>query len=273
MLIKRLLTALVLIPLVVSAIFWLPSHYFSMLTGAFILVGAWEWAGLSGLSRQIFRWVYVACMAFAILIFSVLPANTTTLAILSAASVIWVWAFFAITQYQRGGSGLGFQLSFFRLLVGFVLLIATWFAIMTLKSFPQLGSAWLMVVLVLIWCADIGAYFAGRFFGKKLLCSRVSPKKTWEGFVGGMILSVLAAAIGGLFLSLSISHYVGLLLLACVAALFSVVGDLFESLLKRIAGVKDSGAFFPGHGGMLDRLDSIMSATVIFVLGALLLGL
>lgn len=273
MLIKRILTALVLIPLVVSAVFWLPSHYFSMLTGAFILVGAWEWAALSGLSRHLFRWIYVACMAFAILILSVLPSDTMTFAILSTASVIWIWAFFAIIRYQVSASSLGFQFSIFRSLVGFILLIATWFAIMTLKSFPQLGSAWLMLVLILIWCADIGAYFAGRFFGKKLLCSRVSPKKTWEGFTGGMILSVFAAAIGGLFLSLSISHYLGLLLLACIAALFSVVGDLFESLLKRIAGVKDSGVFFPGHGGMLDRLDSVMSATVIFVLGVLLLGL
>ena len=101
----------------------------------------------------------------------------------------------------------------------------------------------------------------------------MSPNKTWEGFWGGMILSVFVSMICGLFLSLSIVHYIGFVVLSLLTALFSVIGDLAVSLLKRISGIKDSGHIFPGHGGMLDRIDSVAAATVVFVLGALLLGL
>jgi phosphatidate cytidylyltransferase len=193
--------------------------------------------------------------------------------VLSVAVVIWLWALIAIINYQKNGLGAGFQFPIIRSLIGFIVLIATGISIIALKTDPNFGPRWLILVLVIIWGADVGGYFAGRSLGKRALCSRVSPKKTWEGFAGGILLSVVLAAIGGLFLSLTFSHYIYLLGLALITALFSVVGDLGVSLLKRMSGVKDSGKFFPGHGGMLDRLDSIAAATVIFVFGAMLLGL
>ena len=265
MLIPRIITAIILIPLVLVAILWMPPLYFSLITGALILVGAWEWSLLVGLTKNSLRLLYVIFVALGILFSTHVYAD-----ILSIASFIWIWFAIAIINYQKNGLGAGFQLPVVRFFTGFIVLIATWLSIMILKTHPHLGAHWLILALFIIWGADIGAYFAGRLFGKHALCSRVSPKKTWEGFFGGAVLSVVIAVVGGLFLSLSFKHYIYLLLLAFITFVFSVVGDLSVSLLKRMSGVKDSGKFFPGHGGMLDRLDSIAAATVVFVLGALL---
>lgn len=269
MLLTRILTALILLPLIILAIIKLPPLYFSVIVAALMLVGAWEWSGLVDFTKNIFKISYVICVALGIFFSAFLPE----LVVLSVAVVIWVWALIAIINYQKNGSGAGFQFSILRSIIGFIVLIATWMAIVALKTSSDFGPAWLILVLCIIWGADVGGYFAGRALGKNALCSRVSPKKTWEGFAGGMILSVVVAAVGGLFLSLSLQRYVCLLILAFVTALFSVVGDLGVSLLKRMSGVKDSGKFFPGHGGMLDRLDSVAAGVVVFVVGASLLGL
>lgn len=272
MLLTRILTALILIPLVLASILWMPPLYFSLITGAFILVGAWEWSQLIGLIKTLFRVLYVACIAVGILFcFALQEASFISICILAVASLIWVWGFIAIANYQRNGLGAGFQWPVVRALVGLIVLVATWVSIVALKTNSDLGSKWLIMALLIIWAADVGGYFAGRIFGKHALCSRVSPKKTWEGFAGGVVLSIIVAAVGGLFLSLSFQHYIAFLGLALLTVLFSVVGDLGVSLLKRMTGIKDSGKVFPGHGGMLDRLDSVAAATVIFTLGALLL--
>ncbi|OGT43709.1 MAG: hypothetical protein A3F13_07120 [Gammaproteobacteria bacterium RIFCSPHIGHO2_12_FULL_40_19] len=265
MLITRIITALILIPLILTATLWMSPIYFSLITCVLILVGAWEWSHLIGLTKNISRIFYVVCVAVGCFFAAFVPENVT----LMIAAVIWIWAFFAIVSYQQKGSGAGFQYPVVRSFVGFIVLIATWVSIVTLKTDPDLGPNWLIIVMLTIWAADVGGYFAGRAFGKQALCSLVSPKKTWEGFVGGMVFSVIVAAVSGLFLSLSLPHYFAFLGLALVTALFSVVGDLSVSLLKRMTGIKDSGKFFPGHGGMLDRLDSIAAGMVIFVLGAL----
>lgn len=267
MLITRILTAIVLIPLVLSAILWMPPLPFSIITAALILVGAWEWSGLVGLSNVFTRILYVVFVALGFCLSVLLPEVLPLL----LATLVWIWGFIAIVNYQHKGFGAGFEWSVVRSLVGWVVLVATWVSIITLKANSDLGPNWLIIAMLIIWAADVGGYFAGRAFGKHALCSRVSPKKTWEGFAGGMVLSVVVAAVSGLFLPLSFRQYIAFLGLAFVTALFSVVGDLGVSLLKRMTGVKDSGKFFPGHGGMLDRLDSIAAATVIFVLGALFL--
>ena len=148
-------------------------------------------------------------------------------------------------------------------------LVPCWLAIGVCRSLG--GPFWLFFGLLLIWAMDTGAYFAGRFWGKHKMVVRVSPKKTWEGFCGGMVLTLLVAIVVSLFQHAS-GYRIGLIcILAFVTALFAVLGDLFESLLKREAGVKDSGTLLPGHGGILDRIDSITAALPIFALGSLLL--
>ena len=282
MLPTRIITAIILIPLVILAIFKLSVLYFSFIMAALVLVGAWEWAGLIGFTKNIFKILYVVLVAAVILFY--IDAQSVLMdeplmeilficVILFAATLIWIWFFIAIINYQKNGLGAGFQFRFVRFFTGFLVLISTWIAIVTLKASIYFGPAWLILVLLIIWAADVGGYFGGYFFGKKSFCSRVSPKKTWEGFWGGLILSMIVAAIGGLFLSLSIKNYFYLLLIALFTIIFSAIGDLGVSLLKRMSGVKDSGKFFPGHGGMLDRMDSVAAGTVIFVIGALLCNL
>lgn len=267
-LIKRVFTAVILLPILIAAIFWLPLLYFAVILGLMILVGAWEWSALVGLTRISLRILYVILIAIALFISAFINISWT----LSIAAFCWLWILIGIIRYQRNGLAAGFQFPFVRFFAGFPVLIATWVSIVALKSHPGFGAPWLLLVLCIIFAADTGAYFSGRFFGKRFLCSRVSPKKTWEGFWGGLILSLCVAAVGGYYFALLPQQYFYFMLIAVVTILFSVVGDLGVSLLKRIANVKDSGKFFPGHGGMLDRLDSVAAATVFFVLIALWIG-
>jgi len=131
------------------------------------------------------------------------------------------------------------------------------------------GAQWVLFALVLVWVADIGAYFCGRRFGRVRLAPQVSPAKTWEGVFGAMLLSALVAIAGALWFHLPLGTFLAL----CLGVVgFSIIGDLTESLLKRYAGVKDSGTLFPGHGGVMDRIDSITGAAPVLFLGLTYLG-
>ena len=130
-------------------------------------------------------------------------------------------------------------------------------------------APWMLFALVLVWVADIGAFFFGRRFGRLRLAPAVSPGKTWEGVIGGTFSSVVVAAVGSEWFGVRLVEFLPL----CLAAVaFSIVGDLTESLLKRFAGLKDSGALFPGHGGVMDRLDSVTGAAPVLLLGLTALG-
>lgn len=260
--IPRILTALILLPLLFSAIVWLPFQYFALVLTALILLGAWEWASLINLHRMPSKILYVVLIACGM----VGAAFINITWILSFAVLCWLWIGFGTIQFERGMHAVGLQLPAMRFITGFPVLIGAWASILTLKSHPDFGAPWLLFVLGLIFAADTGAYFAGIGFGKKLLCPRVSPKKTWEGLLGGLIASCILAVIAGFYFSLAAKQYLYFLLVAVITVLFSVAGDLGLSLLKRIAGIKDSGKIFPGHGGMLDRLDSVAAASVVFVL-------
>jgi phosphatidate cytidylyltransferase len=127
--------------------------------------------------------------------------------------------------------------------------------------------------LLIVWSADIGAYFSGRAFGKRKLAPQISPGKTWAGAYGALAAGTLIAVIGGWLLDVRGASLAGLAVLACLTVAASIVGDLVESLMKRHAKVKDSGSIFPGHGGLLDRLDSVFAALPVFAAGLWLLGL
>lgn len=263
----RVLTALILLPLLIAAIIWLPLLYFTFVLAAFLLIGAWEWSALAGLTQLYEKVLYLFLIAAALVGASFL--NITL--VLFFVALYWLWILVGVVSYQLYGMAAGFQLRSVRFITGFPVLMGAWVAVMSLKTHPGLGSPWLLLVLAIIFAADTGAYFSGRFFGKKLLCSKVSPKKTWEGFFGGLVLSLCVAVIGGYYFALPLKFYFSLMIVALLTFLFSVIGDLGVSLLKRVAGLKDSGKIFPGHGGLLDRLDSVASATVFFVLLVLIL--
>jgi len=152
---------------------------------------------------------------------------------------------------------------------GVLALVPSWLALVRLRLTLPDGAQWVLFALVLVWVADIGAFFFGRLFGRIRLAPTVSPGKTWEGLLGGVAVSMLVAIIGSRWFQVPLAAFLPL----CLAAVgFSVVGDLTESLLKRSAGVKDSGSVFPGHGGVMDRIDSITGAAPVLLLGLSLLG-
>lgn len=264
----RLIMALILIPLILLAIWFLPAIYFAVLMAIVIMSGAWEWSKLIGFDGPFLRLLYVITVLLGLVLVYWLPAEP----ILTIGLIAVLWAGAAISRYNRDLTPFGFQYAAVRLLMGFFILIPAWVGFIILKTSSLLGPAWLIFVLFLIWATDTGAYFAGRLWGKHPLASRVSPKKTWEGFWGGLILGVVISIVGSLWLPVSSGQRLSLIILATIAVLFAVVGDLVVSLLKRISGVKDSGQLIPGHGGILDRLDSVTAAVIVFALGSLLLG-
>ena len=155
-------------------------------------------------------------------------------------------------------------------LAGMLALVPAWLALARLRVDLPRGAEWMLFAFVLVWMADIGGYFFGRRFGRTRLAPNVSPGKTWEGVLGGFVLSTVVAIAASFWFDLTLARFL-VLCLAVVA--FSVVGDLTESLLKRYAGVKDSGAIFPGHGGVMDRIDSVTAAAPVLYFGLTTLGI
>jgi phosphatidate cytidylyltransferase len=154
-------------------------------------------------------------------------------------------------------------------LAGVLALVPAWLALTRMRLDFVRGAEWVLFALVLVWVADIGAFFVGRRYGHTRLAPKVSPGKTWEGVVGGTVAGALVALIGSAWFDIPATRFVPL----CIAAVaFSIVGDLTESLLKRFAGLKDSGTLFPGHGGVMDRIDSVTGAAPILFLGLVTLG-
>ncbi len=265
----RIITAIILIPLLFWGIFALPPVYFALLMAFFVGLSAWEWSKLVGFTSTALRSIYVIIVFLGMFFVNWLPA----VLLLSIALLIWLWAAFAVWQFNKGHAPLGFQLPEVSVVVGFFVLIACWLGLITLRTSPgMMGPAWLVTALLIIWAADTGAYFSGKIWGKHAFISKVSPKKTWEGFWGGLVLALLVAIVASFFFPISLWQRVAFWGLAVIAALFSVVGDLTVSLLKRQSGVKDTGQMIPGHGGILDRVDSIAAGIVIFALGVLVLG-
>ena len=178
MLKTRILTVLFLLPIVCLAIFFLPTPYFALALAVLIAIGAWEWSSMIGFDRVLFRWIYVVVVVLGLFLATKLPLVVPLL----TGFIFWIWITAGILSYQHNGLACGFYQPVVRSLVGFVILVACWVAMLTLIGDANFGPAWLMFVLMLVWAADIGAYFSGRSFGKRALVSRVSPKKNMGRF-------------------------------------------------------------------------------------------
>ena len=271
MLKKRILTAAVAIPLLVAALVYFPLGWLTVLFGLFIAAAAWEWATLAGLQQLFARMTYVASVLLlgAFLIYGVLHEPALITSLLVAAVLWWLWALVELVIRNDVKKGM-FEAQTGRLVGGFLVLVPLWVASVYLLAADSERPRALLFLLALVWTADTAAYFTGSQLGRTKLAPQVSPGKTVEGVVGGVIGVVLLAWLCG---TMVWKYEVGLLMrwigLAAVTALFSVVGDLTESKLKRIAGVKDSGRLFPGHGGVLDRIDALTAAAPVFALGGI----
>lgn len=263
----RLLSALLLAPLVVLGVLELNTAQFSLLTAAVMLIAAWEWSALASLRDFRLRTAYVVVTA-ALLALVWLAADYEPLvnAILVMAFAWWLFALFWITRPDWGGNHSQTN-SLFKSLIGFGLIISTWLALVVLHSRADQGPVWVLFALLLVWVADSGAYFSGRIWGRNKLAPKVSPGKTWEGVYGALIACAVFAMGFAVWKGFEGAEKASFILISMVTVLFSIAGDLFESLLKRHQGMKDSGTIIPGHGGILDRLDSMLAAVPIFLIG------
>lgn len=269
----RVLTALILVPLVIWGVIALPPPWLAIVLGGVLAIGAWEWGPLAGLHSLPGRGVYVLFILILMVIadIAMAAANWVLAMILTLAVLWWLLAWRLIRVYPAISERARGRLR--RLLTGIPVLVAPWVALVALGEIPGSGRSYLLFLILLMWVADSGAYFAGRRWGRRKLAPRVSPGKTWEGVGGALLGTVLIALIvGGVVFGMSAAYLGSFVVLCLVTVVFSILGDLFESLFKRMAGVKDSGRLLPGHGGMLDRLDSLTGAAPVFMLGLILMG-
>jgi phosphatidate cytidylyltransferase len=273
MLKQRVLTALLLLPLVMAAIFALPAKWFLLLLAIILLGGSWEYRRLAGLSNRLAGYILVLIqvLIFAALFSKRAEWGTDILIYLSMSCAVWIFMFARLSLYRpnRSPDNSYQQISFVTALAS---ITTGWFALSWLRMQPD-GSWLILLLLLIVWAADTGAYFAGKSFGKEKLAPQISPGKTRAGLVGGLITASLVAVLASKLMPIADLEPVRLVLLSLVTALVSVGGDLLISLHKRTSGFKDSGALLPGHGGILDRLDSLLAAAPFFALGLLVLGL
>jgi phosphatidate cytidylyltransferase len=254
LLLKRIITALILVPLVIGLIF-LPNSYFAIVTALIMGMAAWEWSKLIGLKTKSRRAFYLLFFWSIFYPSYFLPPLT----ILWLALCWWLFAFYLILKYPKVESEFS-QGWLIRGLSGWLVLLPFWIAINLLHKSSHSS---LLMVLCLVWAIDIGSFFAGKLFGRHKLAPQISPNKTIEGACGGMILALITAIAFSYFSSNDLMHWQKWIIII-ITACFSIVGDLLESILKRIAQVKDSGSLLPGHGGILDRIDSLTAAVPIF---------
>jgi len=268
----RIITALILAPIAIGGIFFLPPLGFALFTGGIITIGAWEWANMSGLAAPAARVVYA--LVVAVVLYGLL--NVPAVAVLWLALFWWVLSFLLVRNYPSGSERWGGVPA--RALMGLLVLVPAWVGLNHLRTggfqFGDSANNLLLILYVfcVVWVADIGAYFAGRAFGKAKLAPRVSPGKSWAGVWGGLVAVAIFAVIISVLASASTMQLLLLVVASLVTGAVSVLGDLLESMLKRFRGIKDSSQLLPGHGGIMDRIDSLTAAIPIFALIITLMG-
>ncbi|QFU00418.1 Phosphatidate cytidylyltransferase [Halomonas sp. THAF5a] len=260
MLRQRIITAAWLAPLALFGLFGLDGAGFGLFTAGVVLLGGWEWANLAGITAPARRLWPVAGLA-------VLIALCWAGGVAAASWPLWLGALgwlvnlYWVTGYPARLAQ--WQSTGMRLAMGLWVLLPAWVGFNVLR---ESGAVWLLFVLLLVWGADIGAYFVGKAVGRRKLAPAVSPGKTREGVAGGMAVTAALAIVFAAWQGLGLAAGLGLLAATLVVTLASVLGDLLESMLKRHRGIKDSSRLLPGHGGVLDRIDSLTAAVPLFAL-------
>lgn len=261
MLKQRIITAVILLPLMVLAILYLPVGVFCLFTALITLMAAWEWTALMDLKKPAHRFIYLIVMSacFLLMLFISIPLT------MMVAAAWWLLALVMVAIYPRL-SGWWSKSVVWRGLMGVLTLVPCWMSINYVRNLGN-GSFTLLYLFILVWGADTTAYFVGKKWGKTKLAPHVSPGKSVQGFIGALVFAVLAAIVVVYMTDAPDFLWKWLAGLTILTVLSSVVGDLFESMLKRNATVKDSGVLIPGHGGLLDRIDSLTAAAPVFGLG------
>jgi phosphatidate cytidylyltransferase len=269
MLRQRVITALLMAPVALFVVLWLQHEITALVFALLVAVGAWEWSAFPGYPQRAMRYLFVlmtVCALGALWLAGVVPPILTASAAayvdwtLFAACIWWIaalaWISLIPARVSRSAATIA----------GLFVLVPAWLALVRLHAItPQL----VLFLILLVVAADVGAYFGGRQFGKHKLAPRVSPGKTWEGVAGGLVAAGIMAAVGVYWFD---ARPVAFAALCAIVVIASVIGDLTESMFKRHVGLKDSGSLLPGHGGVLDRVDSITAAAPIFLVGLERLG-
>ena len=280
MLIYRLFTAVILAAIFLFTLFAPSPLVFVAFCLLALMIGAWEWAGLSELNKKTQKIVFVAIATLLMLLvayaagfvhfsgldlIAIVNGQYFIQTLLSLGVAFWLCMLAILLGYPNSQRFLTRRVT--RLLMGFILLVVAWVSLLFLR-YQAAGQFWVIYVVAVVAAADVGGYAFGKMFGSRKLAPSVSPGKTWEGFIGGLIVAQLLAL--GLFAYFSSADQSPLpslgvfLLVTALLAAVSVLGDLLESILKRGCGLKDSGTILPGHGGVLDRLDGLVAALPVF---------
>lgn len=284
MLKQRILTALVLLPVALACIFFLNPTGFAIFAALVLGMGAWEWSPLMGVRKLSGRVAYTLLIIALIGgIFLLAPIDNLWIATglsnimlipIALGVVWWVLASIMVLNFPRSRR-LWQRSRVYMGVFGVLVLVPAWAALVSVRTLNydanSLFGAWtVLYIFLLVWAADVGAYATGRLFGKRKMIPAVSPNKTIEGLCGGVVLAFIVMLVVAQIVPVPRELYTGFYLVGLATVIFSVFGDLSESMFKRCAGVKDSGSILPGHGGVLDRIDSLTSALPVFALGYLL---
>ena len=263
---QRIVTAAVLTPLVVAALLCLKTPYVAAIAAGLFLFGLWEWSRLVGIDSPLRRAVYVMAN---ILLMAALPWGRAVplFGVVSLIGVVW-WLIALLWLLRADfGRDVSRWSTTFKLAAGTLSIIPAWCALVLLHyGTPSAahsdanGPRWALLGLVMVWVADSFAYFFGVRFGKRKLAPHISPGKTWVGLWAGVIGAVAVGLVGAQFVGIKQAQLPSMAILALLTVAASIIGDLFESLMKRHSGYKDSGTLIPGHGGVLDRVDSLLAA-------------
>ena len=274
---QRIITALVLAPLAISAIFFLPLKFFMLFAAGLFLLASKEWAGFVSKVPSLLTVGLFCLFLGATIVLMPVDAiwqaglvNGYISSGLAVASMWWCVALALVVGYPRSATQWKSN-KLIKSIFGLLTLVPFFWGLVALRSVNighdfYFGAELVMYVFLLVWAADTGAYFAGKSFGKHKLAPKVSPGKTIEGLVGGLLSALLVAYCASLFFAISDEKLVVFFAASIITTLVSALGDLTESIFKREAGLKDSGNLLPGHGGILDRIDSLTAAIPVFAL-------
>lgn len=262
----RLLTAFLMGPLILWAIYAMPENFFALFSFVIVTIGAWEWGVFAGWVKPLQRGLFFTVNVLLFITVLLLQSTELNLAIILASLLWWLICIplLLFFPFQKNNP---LQTQAIKSVVGIVLLLGTLVSMVMIRNNPEYGSEFVLYLILTIWFADSGAYFAGRALGKNKLIPNVSPGKTWEGVAGAIVVTLIVAVVSLDLLNIPSSHSIMFILITFVTVVYSIVGDLSESIFKRMANIKDSGSLLPGHGGMLDRIDSLMSGFPVFFTG------
>ncbi len=269
---QRIITSLILAPITIALILLSPTPLFAGLLAVAWAGAMWEWTRLIGMQQHVARALVVVLTILMMLGLWTLRDQPVWWLCITIGAAWWLVALWWMRGFSFAAAPNTRNLSI-KLVAGWLVMVPSWTALVQIHDVPGFNGVWALYALFVVWAADTFAYAAGKRWGRNKLAPRISPGKTREGVWGALVGSSLIALIGGWWIGARGVPLALLVGLGLICVVWSILGDLFESLMKRQANVKDSGALFPGHGGLLDRLDGVFAAMPMFALGKLLIDL